>query len=98
MIMMVKTLESSSMTPEALPNVCLFPSLNKDFIGQIWVFFRQTNLIPIGKLFNFSNHSGWGEFWFQGVKNYKQEMAFYDLLAQGDCNVTGSGGPGIQSR
>jgi hypothetical protein len=64
---------------------------------QIQVFFGQKSLIPIADLFNFSNQGSWGEFWSHGVKNYEQEMGFYDLLAQGeggDGKEAASGGPG----
>ena len=49
---------------------------------QIRVFFGQSELIPIADLFDFSQESGFTEFWSQGVKNYREEMTFYDLLSQ----------------
>jgi hypothetical protein len=58
---------------------------------------EQKSLIPIADLFNFSNQSSWRKFQSQGVKNYEQELGFYDPLAQGeggDSKEAASGGPG----
>ena len=52
---------------------------------QIWVFFGQSKLIPIADLFDFSQDGGFSEFWSQGVKNYREEMMFYELLFQANC-------------
>jgi hypothetical protein len=49
---------------------------------QIRVFFGQKQLVTISQLFHWSAEAGWKQFWTQGVKNYKDEMLFYELLSR----------------
>jgi hypothetical protein len=60
---------------------------------QIRVFFADQHPISIADLFDFEKEkqSGAGELWTQGVKNYREEMEFYDLLARVDGNETEKG-------
>lgn len=44
------------------------------------VFFGQQRHLLIEKLFNWSVEEGWDKFWFDGVKNCRQEMEFYELV------------------
>ncbi|KAF9458097.1 hypothetical protein BDZ94DRAFT_1271607, partial [Collybia nuda] len=50
----------------------------------------------IADIFNWSVEAGWETFWIQGVKNYHEEMEFYENLSRlggetdEDCGATGS--------
>lgn len=45
------------------------------------VFFGQKRHIPIEKVFNWDVEDGWDSFWFEGIKNCRQEMEFYELAS-----------------
>ncbi|TFY78156.1 hypothetical protein EWM64_g5859 [Hericium alpestre] len=56
-------------------------------IHQVRLYFRQKRLLTLAELFNYSIEHGWDEFWSEGMKNYKDETAFYELvteMGQGD--------------
>ena len=53
------------------------------------VYFGQQRHIPIRSLFNWDIEVGWDQFWFDGVKNLRQEMEFYDLIARSEDAVEG---------
>ncbi|PCH34656.1 hypothetical protein WOLCODRAFT_155307 [Wolfiporia cocos MD-104 SS10] len=45
-------------------------------------FFGQKYLFTIHELFNWSIEAGWDEFWTQGVRNYREEVVFYELMSR----------------
>lgn len=45
------------------------------------VFFGQKRHIPIEKVFHWDVEDGWEAFWFEGIRNCKQEMEFYELAS-----------------
>ncbi|KAF8874902.1 ribonuclease H-like domain-containing protein [Infundibulicybe gibba] len=51
-------------------------------VTKIRLFFGQKRLIPISDLFDWSIEAGWDEFWAQGVKHYREEMVFYELMSR----------------
>ncbi|TFY75776.1 hypothetical protein EWM64_g8235 [Hericium alpestre] len=56
-------------------------------IRQVQLYFRQKRLLTLAELFNYSIEHGWDEFWSEGMKNYKDKTAFYELvteMGQGD--------------
>jgi hypothetical protein len=44
------------------------------------VYFGQKTPITIEDLFNWTVEAGWDTFWIQGVKNYREELEFYEML------------------
>ena len=47
--------------------------------SQIHVFFRQKRLLILTKMFNWLLEVGWDEFQFSGIKNYQEQLTFYEL-------------------
>ena len=54
---------------------------------KVRVFFGQQRHIPIENLFNWNIEEGWDKYWFEGVKNCRQEMEFYDLVSSMEKEV-----------
>lgn len=63
---------------------------------QLKVFFGQKHPIAIADFFNWSVEKGWGMFWDQGKKHYREEMLFYELLSQAGDERYGGGSNGSQ--
>ena len=60
-------------------------------------FFGLSYHITIEDLFNWSVEKGWDLFWDTGKRHYRDEMMFYDLLAQTNSTQDGTGGDGSLS-
>ena len=54
------------------------------------------NLIKIVDMFNWSIGAGWDTFWVQGVKNYREELAFYEMLSQVGANMVDNASGGTR--
>src|SRR4051794_18573896 len=99
MTMMVRMLVNSMRTHKALLNMCIpflfihskladikaLPNRSAYFSG------RKTSSPLLNSLTSSIRAAG-VSFGLRGMKNYKAEMAFYDLLAQPDSGETNSGG------
>lgn len=48
------------------------------------VFFGAQRHLTIESLFNWDVEDGWDRYWFEGVKNCRQEMEFYELVASAE--------------
>ena len=59
------------------------------------VYFGQKNPITIADLFNWSVEAGWDMFWIQGVRNYRQELEFYEMLNKLASEVDNGGSEGV---
>ena len=57
------------------------------------IYFGQKTPITIVDMFNWSVEAGWDTFWIQGVRNYHEELEFYEMLSQLGPD-TGNDGPG----
>ena len=45
------------------------------------MYFGWKSLIPIAQLFDWSIKDGWNKFWIQGIKNWQEEVTFYEALS-----------------
>lgn len=64
------------------------------------IYFGQKNPIAVADMFNWLVEAGWDTFWIQGVNNFREELAFYEMLSQlgSDVEKEGSGdNPGATS-
>jgi hypothetical protein len=65
------------------------------------VYFGQKTPITIADMFNWSVEAGWDTFWIQGVRNYREQLEFYEMLSQlgpdtennGPGHATNNSGP-----
>jgi hypothetical protein len=51
-------------------------------VPRIRIFFGQPRLLALSSMFNWSREVGWDEFWFSGVKNYREQLSFYELASR----------------
>ena len=61
------------------------------------LYFGQHRSIPIKSLFNWSIEEGWDQFWFDGMKNLRQEMEFYDLAVAAESAMTEEAGDKVNA-
>ncbi|KAF8873345.1 hypothetical protein BD779DRAFT_1477054 [Infundibulicybe gibba] len=50
--------------------------------GVTKTFLRAKKADPNFRPFDWSIEAGWDEFWAQGVKHYREEMVFYELMSR----------------
>ncbi|EIN12357.1 hypothetical protein PUNSTDRAFT_130610 [Punctularia strigosozonata HHB-11173 SS5] len=68
-------------------------------VRKVCVYFGQKRLFALLDVFNFDVQMGWDTIWFDGVKNYCEELVFDELLtwqaseADDDSHLQHAAGP-----